>query len=285
MSPKSDAVRRKPHSPGGNPGAFAFRGAGWRKEIVVALLREPSDLDRPGVRARLRRADLVVFPELMEGGYAALKRGAAPRTMDAPVVHRMREVTRRTGTVCFAGTLFMRDGTRRPTNTALVFAGGRLRARYDKIHLFPPAGEARFFQRGRRPCTISLPGPGLIAGVMICFDLRFPELARTLAAQGARVLVVPARWPAARDDAWRTLLKARAVENQCFVVGCNSAGREGGRSYVFDPLGTELYAARRRPVPALVRLDLSKLKEARVPFDSLSEAVLPIGRRRNGRGR
>jgi len=80
-------------------------------------------------------------------------------------------------------------------------------------------------------------GSNIRAGVIICYDLRFPELTRMLALGGIQVLFIPARWPAIRNDAWQTLLKARAIENQIFVVGCNAPGKEGGLSYVFDPLG------------------------------------------------
>ena len=272
-------LRQRIHSLGGDPGAFSLA-----RRLVIALVYDSSALSLQRVRSRLRGADILLLPELMDGGYAALAGGSRPHTPGSPLIRRLRGLSRDMVPVCVAGSLFYRAGTRRPTNTSLVFIRGRLRARYDKIHLFRPAHDPRYFQPGRRLCLFPLPDsvPRLTVGVMICFDLRFPELARSLAAQGARILVVPARWPAVRDDAWRTLLKARAIENQCFVVGCNAPGREGGRSYVFDPFGGEVFVSRRRggAGPDLIVLETEKLAAARSLYHAIREARMPLSRSR-----
>jgi predicted amidohydrolase len=133
-----------------------------------------------------------------------------------------------------------------------------------------------------------VPGGSIEAAVILCYDLRFPDLTRLLARAGARILFVPARWPVIRDRAWRSLLRARAIENQIFVVGCNGRGKEGGYSYAVDPFGTEIYSSRSRGKPPLVVCDLSLLVKARAHHDNLREAVplLLAGKRvrRAGRG-
>jgi predicted amidohydrolase len=160
----------------------------------------------------------------------------------------------------------------------MVYRNGKLLHRYDKIHLFGPGGDTRYFDAGSGNRVFSFPvGKGRVnAGVIICYDLRFPELTRMLARDGLHVLFVPARWPLVRDDAWQTLLKARAIENQIFVVGCNAGGKEGGYSYVFDPLGKSIVNTRENPeIPTLdATLDLDVIRQSHALHENLRDAVL-----------
>ena len=163
------------------------------------------------------------------------------------------------------------------TNTSLVFRNGRCIHRYDKIHLFRPAGDTRYFRAGRDNAVFNVAAGKrrIRAGVILCYDLRFPELVRMLARAGMQVLFVPARWPVVRDDAWQTLLKARAIENQIFVVGCNARGSEGGFSYVFDPLGRMVLSTREEPAAPSqsVWLDFDLIREAHTGHRNLQDAT------------
>lgn len=109
-------------------------------------------------------------------------------------------------------------------NTARVHQRGETIATYRKVHLFSPNLEHRHHARGDDPCVVDTEFGRL--GVLICYDLRFPELARYYFRCGAEVLVVPGQWPEARSQHWRTLLRARAIENELFVIGCNRTGQE-----------------------------------------------------------
>jgi predicted amidohydrolase len=164
------------------------------------------------------------------------------------------------------------------TNSSLVYHRGRLIHRYDKIHLFRPADELRLFRPGKSARTFSISGSSwkLKAGIIICYDLRFPELTRLLAREGAEVLFVPARWPLVRNEAWQSLLKARAIENQMFVVGCNARGEEGGYSYVFDPYGALLLDTRMRPDQQIhsTEIDVRSLRALRGRMSYLDDAVV-----------
>ena len=173
----------------------------------------------PGGARRLAGCDILVFPEMADSGYAALKAGALPHLPGDPLLRTFAHWSATLAPYCIAGSIYF--GSPFPTNTSLVFHGGRRIHRYDKIHLFRPAGDHRYFAPGTslRTFTARLKGELIHCGVIICYDLRFPELVRVLAARGLDVLFVPARWPAVRDVAWRTLLRARAIENQIFVVG------------------------------------------------------------------
>lgn len=133
-------------------------------------------------------------------------------------------------------------------NTAYVFdRAGEVAAAYDKTHLFTYAGEQEYFQPGRHTCRFKL--DGATCGLMICYDLRFPELARTLALEGIDLLFIPAQWPEKRTMHLETLARARAIENQIYLALCNSTGADGqgarcgGHSAIIDPWGEYLAKA------------------------------------------
>ena len=126
-------------------------------------------------------------------------------------------------------------------NTSYVFdREGSCIAEYDKTHLFTPMGEDNYFEKGNRLCRFKL--DGFECAVLICYDIRFPELTRTLALDGLDFLFLPSQWPMARVEHILTLLKARAIENQMFVCGCNSCEKLSGTVYagntaIFNPWG------------------------------------------------
>lgn len=133
-------------------------------------------------------------------------------------------------------------------NTAYVFdRAGAAVAEYDKTHLFTYAGEHTHFRPG--PCTCRFELDGTRCGLIICYDLRFPELTRTLTLQGVDLLFVVAQWPEKRTMHLETLARARAIENQMFLALCNSVGSDGqnarcgGHSAVIDPWGEYLAKA------------------------------------------
>ena len=133
----------------------------------------------------------------------------------------------------------LRDG--RVYNTAMVFdRTGACIASYDKTHLFTPMGEDNYYTPGDRLCTFSL--DGVKCGLIICYDVRFPELTRSLTLPGLDMLFVVSQWPKVRTFHLRSLTTARAIENQMFLVCCNSCGTAGqtvygGNSAIIDPWG------------------------------------------------
>ena len=132
-------------------------------------------------------------------------------------------------------------------NTAYVFSRtGEVVAEYDKTHLFTPSGEHESFHPGTHTCRFELDGRR--CGLIICYDLRFPELTRTMTLEGVDLLFAVAQWPEKRTMHLETLARARAIENQMFLALCNSVGtagetRCGGRSAVIDPWGEYLARA------------------------------------------
>jgi omega-amidase len=246
--------------------------------LTISLGFDPGVLTHNRFFPALRNTDVLVFPELVDGGYAALAQGAAPHHADDLYVRAFRAASRKFSFCCIAGSVYLRTPPSSLTNTSFTFSHGRRIHRYDKMHLFGPSGDSGYFQPGRRMTTFTVRSGVLLlrAGVVLCYDLRFPELVRALALHGMRLLVVPARWPRKRDEAWRTLLRARAIENQIFVIGCNAPDSEGGFSYAFDPFGKLLFSnrgGRRWPLYSF-SISPEALARARKHHDNLADAVL-----------
>jgi len=177
-------------------------------------------------------ASLVVFPESFLHGYT--------RTADPAAVRAaFQRVSCAHPTVLFAFGSFTEERRNRLT----AWLGGREAARYDKVHLFEPNGELALWEPGER--YVALRALGLTWGFLNCNDVRFPEQARALRLRArCDALVIPAWWPWRRDHVWTTLLRARAMENAVWVLGCCIAASEypgeafaGAGNYVFDPLG------------------------------------------------
>ena len=146
-------------------------------------------------------------------------------------------------------------------NTAYVFdREGKCVAEYDKTHLFSPMQEDHFFNKGDHLCRFTL--DGVQCGILICYDIRFPELTRTLTVEGLDILFLVSQWPTVRLAHLQLLTAARAVENQMFTVCCNSCGTAGetvyaGGSQIVDPWGTILARAEGKEQLLTADLDLS----------------------------
>lgn len=152
-------------------------------------------------------------------------------------------------------------------NTACVFdRSGACIAQYDKTHLFTPMGEHEYYTAGDHLCSFQL--DGVPCALIICYDVRFSELVRTLALAGAKMLFCVAQWPQARAAHLETLVRARAIENQMFAVCCNSCGSAGstqyaGRSAIIDPWGVTLAQAQERQSMITASCDLSVVEDIR----------------------
>jgi len=181
--------------------------------------------------------ELAVLPEMWSCGFAYRELNRlALRTPD--LVLELEKLSRELGMV-IVGSLPEAHGDK-VFNTAYLLDRGTLAGSYRKMHLFSLMGEDRALDAGDS-VLVADTSVGRI-GVMICYDLRFPELARRLTLEGAEIIVVPGEWPKPREEHWRTLLRARAIENQLFVVAANCCGVVGkldffGGSLIIGPKG------------------------------------------------
>jgi omega-amidase len=179
-------------------------------------------------------AQILVLPEFWNAAFeeGRLARGAlASETELAPLLEWS---ARRPDLLLCPGSLPLRvDGKPGLANRSWLIQAGAIRARYDKLHLFGPLGEPAWVRPGTGPTVaeVSVEGARLSVGLAICYDLRFPELFRDLAARGAELVLLPAQWPRARHMAFHHLLRARAMENGISVVGVNRAGCSGSTQF------------------------------------------------------
>ena len=235
-----------------------------------------------------RGHDLVVLPELWApGGFAYRVWADRAQPVDGPIGRAMSAAARDAGVMLHAGSIVERpaDGAIGPEgrglwNTSLVYAAdGSLAAAYRKIHRFGfGAGEPRLMDAGEDVVLVDLPG-GARAGLSTCYDLRFPELYRRQLDAGATVFLVPAAWPKARVRHWTLLAHARAVEDQCIVIACNTAGTHagtpmGGHSQVVDAKGEALAMAGEGEQVLSVDIDLAQVAAWREQFPVLADRRL-----------
>jgi omega-amidase len=187
--------------------------------------------------------DILVLPELFDGGYKRLHQDKGPSASVAQMADRFSRISRNHQMHFVAGTVAWKNTDGKVRNTSLVYSKGELVTEVAKTHLFRPLGDDQFFAHGSpmTPLTLDCGGEKVRTGIIVCYDLRFPEIVRPWFKRGIDLLIVPARWPSVRDDIWRLLLQARAVENQCFVVGVDARDDEGGGSYAFAPDGRALF--------------------------------------------
>ena len=168
--------------------------------------------------------------------------------------------------VWLTGSMLESQGNQFYNTMVLYSPEGRLAATYRKIHLFRLMNEEKYLAPGETGTMHELPWG--CAGLAICYDLRFPELFRRYALEGARLMILPAAWPHPRRMHWRTLLRSRAIENQCFVAACNRVGTADdvsffGSSAVIDPWGETLVEGGETEALLTVRIDLDTVEATR----------------------
>ncbi len=216
-------------------------------------------------RAAAADADLVILPELWGSGFDLAHAADYATSVDAGLFEEMAAMARDNDLYVVGSLLEESDGA--IYNTCALYSPHGLVGRYRKLHRFCLMAEDRYLAAGNHPALLDGIPWGRTA-LAICYDLRFPELFRGYALAGARLMVIPAQWPAPRVEHWRTLLRARAIENQCFVAGCNRVGADpnnqfGGASTVIGPWGEVLVEGNDHPALLLAEVDLSQVDEAR----------------------
>lgn len=238
-------------------------------------------------------ADLVVLPELWAPtGFDYRSWTAHGEPVDGPTVRAIADAAKRCGAYVHAGSIIEtvpddadergETGRGRWNTSVLLDPEGVTLATYRKVHRFGFAdGEPQLLEAGTDLVTADLEvGGGRVRiGLATCYDLRFPEQFRRLLDAGAQVFVVPAAWPARRVGHWSLLGRARAVENQCVTVQCNTGGSHagvamGGHSQVVDAQGTVLAEAGDGEERLVVEVDLAATDQWRTAFPVLADRRL-----------
>ena len=241
---------------------------GWHTPDASLASADSLVRDAVGCGARV-----VVLPEMAPSGFTMEAEQAA--SLDSPAVRALQEMARRYGTWLIAGVALRETAAKQPDGGCVVNAAlaidpsGGIIAVHRKQRLFAFAGEHEVYTAGQQGTVVTI--DGVRVGLFICYELRFPEVFAAVASQ-CDCMVVIANWPAARRPHWDVLLRARAIENQCAVLGVNRIGEGGGIIYdggsaAYDAWGDPLRSEAGCGVPVVLvdAGDVAGVRE-RYPF-------------------
>ena len=240
--------------------------------------------DRLTREAAAQGAELVVLPEKWPVLGTPEQTAAGAEPLDGPALTWAADAARELGIDLVAGSIAERvAGADRGSNTSVHFGpDGEEKAVYRKVHMFDVEVGGTTYRESENEApgeelVVTETAQGVELGMSICYDLRFPELYRILAVRGARILLVPAAFTLATTrEHWEVLLRARAIEDQAFVIAANQVGehakgyRSGGRSMIVDPWGVVLAQAPDKETFVLAELDLERQAEIRRTLPSLA---------------
>jgi len=251
--------------------------------MKIALLQynpvwEDKEVNKKKILSFINNIDgveLFVFPEMTLTGFT-MKSNEMSETIHGESFRFFSKIALEKSTNIFAGIIERRNN--RIYNTLIhLKPDGNLVKLYRKVHPFSYSGENEHFNAGSKPAITKIRKWNI--GLSICYDLRFPELYRKYGKKRSHLIVNIANWPDTRIEHWRTLLKARAIENQCYVAGVNRVGDDPklhyiGFSSVFDPMGKELLAVGNEEKVILIDIDKNYVREVREKFPFLEDIKL-----------
>lgn len=227
------------------------------------------------------KTELVVLPEMFTTGFS-MNPQAWAEEMEGPTVEWMKRVSKERRVV-LTGSFIAKEGDQFYNRLVWMLPNGQS-GHYDKRHLFGFAGEDKHYSRGSRRLVASVKGWRIL--LLICYDLRFPVWSRQSTEHSEEVnnepeydlIIYVANWPERRNHAWKTLLQARAIENQCFVIGVNRVGNDGnqiyhsGDSMAVDPMGEILFSSAHEELIHTLKLEKGLLHEIRNRLPFLKDA-------------
>jgi omega-amidase len=237
-------------------------------QMAVVLSNPAANLKKADewlAEASRRGSELVVLPELWPTGgdwrnLSALSAG------QAEVLEAVSGLAKKYG-LWLNGSMLALNEAGQPANTSILFdPQGRHVGVYRKIHLFGLMREDHYLTAGQHLTVVATPWGQV--GLAICYDLRFPEMFRAYALAGVTLVFLPAAWPSSRLNHWHALLRARAIENQLYMVGVNQAGSDGhytygGHSAIIDPWGETVVEAGESETLLTATIDTERVAEVR----------------------
>ena len=216
--------------------------------------------------AARRGSDIVIFPELWSTGYD-LENAAQYATTTDKGIFAETAVLARDNNISILGSCLSFQGEGAFGNTAVLHdKTGTAVAEYSKVHLFRLMDEDQYLASGDQLTLVETEWG--MSGLGICYDLRFPEMFRRYALGGARMVMLPSEWPHPRLKHWQTLLRARAIENQMFIIACNRVGETKGTSFfghscIIDPWGETVIEAGESEILLTATIDTAVVDEVR----------------------
>jgi omega-amidase len=210
-------------------------------------------------------AKIIVLPEMWNTGYALEKLDELADVNGERTKQFLSTLAKQLNVHIVGGSVSVKREDQFYNTMYTYNKNGELVGEYSKAHLFRLMDEHLYLQAGNEMNRFAL--DELEAGGVICYDIRFPEWLRAHALDGAKVLFVPAQWPTPRIDHWKTLLQARAIENQCFVIAVNRIANKvenfNGQSMVIQPWGEVLWTGAQDEELAIIDVDFSIVDEVR----------------------
>lgn len=226
---------------------------------------------------RIDTPEIVILPEMFTTGFS-MKPEQLAETMDGHTINWMKQVAM-TKKIILTGSVIIKEGEKYYNRLVWMLPNGEYGV-YNKRHLFAYGREPEHYTAGHSRLIASV--KGWKVNLQICYDLRFPLWARQKREETSEaeydVLIYVANWPEKRNTAWKTLLQARAIENQCYVAGVNRVGMDGngiyhsGDSMIIDPLGVILYQMEHKEDVFSITLQKEKLSEVRAKFPFWKDA-------------
>jgi omega-amidase len=219
------------------------------------------------------KTEIIILPEMFSTGFSMRSKTLA-ETMDGETVAWMKKTAAEKKAI-ITGSIIAEENGKYFNRSIWMLPNGEF-GHYDKRHLFAFAEEDKFYSPGEKRLVASVKGWKI--NLLICYDLRFPVWARQTGEAEYDLLICVANWPERRIHAWKTLLQARAIENQCYVAGVNRIGDDGndihysGDSMIIDPLGEILYQRADEEDVFTFTLQKEKLEEVRNKFPFLKDA-------------
>ena len=250
--------------------------------IQLAMTDQPKDKNVDHALGLIDQAppsDLLLLPEIWPCGFFSFDRYKHDsETVDGPLVTAFKAAARKRKCHIFMGSMVERDGGHLYNSSILLNPAGEIAARYRKIHLFGyQSEETAILEPGEDVVVADTPwGKN---GLSTCYDLRFPELYRRMIDQGATFFLVASAWPQVRLEAWKLFNRCRAHENLAFLISCNCAGANQGKTYaghsmVVDPLGQVLAEGADEEEFVSAEIDPGQVDEVRQEFPFLEDRTL-----------
>jgi len=224
------------------------------------------------------KPDLVILPEVFNTGLNYELFNELAEIISGKTTEFLSRLAKKYSTNIVGGSFIEKCDDGKLRNTSVVFdRTGKIIDKYRKIHMFSYYGsnESKYISSGDRAVAVETDFGKI--GLSVCYDLRFPELYRTLSYAGAEIIVCPAAWPYPRLDHWVTLCKARAVENLCYFVSVNQTGKVTlsrtnlGQSMIINPWGEVLACAGSDEGAVMAEIDLDRIKQIREEFPVLND--------------